>query len=136
MQYTGKPMKDTTHIERIPPDDQMSIYDFDILTDEKAIGLIDFCAPVKLLDYLDAMINPKYTDIYSQVRKRVKECLEFTQARNPFHAGRPGKYDANDMNRVGSLKRQGRTFREIAAEIGCSPSTASRLYDKSFNVLK
>lgn len=129
-------MKDTAHIERIPPDDQMSIYDFDILTDEKTIRLIDLCVPVKLLDYLDAMIDPKYSDIYKQVRRRVKECLEFTQARNPFHAGRPGKYDVNDMKRVRSLKRQGRTFREIAAEIGCSPSTASRLYDKSFNILK
>lgn len=126
----------TDRHDRRPPDDQMSIYDFDILADEKVISSIDSCAPVKLIDYLDAMVDPKYSDVYRHVRRRIRECLEFSQARNPFHAGRHGKYGEEDMKRIKSMKSQGRTFREIAAEIGCSPSTVSRLYVKSLGVPK
>lgn len=56
------------------------------------------------------------------------------RARNPRGAGRPGKYSLHTDTLIYRLRNEGRSIREIAREIKCSPGYVQKLLSKKGTV--
>jgi transposase-like protein len=50
------------------------------------------------------------------------EAAKRSEARNPFGAGRPERFDEEDKKGMLEMKNSGMTYRQIAEEYGCSTS--------------
>lgn len=85
-----------------------------------------------LIAQLDTMVKDPSDSGYRALREEILHRMNRAEVRNPFHAGAPAKYEGHYEGRARSLKAEGRTTREIAAELGCSQSTVVRLLGRKY----
>lgn len=77
-----------------------------------------------LLRALDRHVKNLEDEEYQKIREDLR--LRMKQTINPFDAGRPSKYKKDTAEKAVALRRSGMTVREVAKELGCSPSTVTR----------
>lgn len=85
-----------------------------------------------LIAQLDTMVKDPSDSDYRALREEMLHRMNRAEVKNPFHAGAPAKYEEDYEGRANSLKAEGRTTRQIAAELGCSQSTVVRLLGRKY----
>ena len=83
-----------------------------------------------LIEHLDTMVRDPSAEDYKALRDEMLRRMSRAETVNPFHAGAPPKYEDDAEDRAYALKKEGMTTRQIAAEMGCSQSTAVRLLNR------
>lgn len=83
---------------------------------------IRYCTAVGLVKFLDHFVKDTEDPDYQLLKKRLMEAAKRSEARNPFGAGRPERFDEEDKKAMLEMKNSGMTYRQIAEEYGCSTS--------------
>lgn len=83
---------------------------------------IRYCCATYLVKYLDYFVKDTEDADYQLLKKRLMEAAKRSEARNPFGAGRPERFDEEDKKAMLEMKNSGMTYRQIAEEYGCSTS--------------
>ena len=83
---------------------------------------IRYCTASRLVDYLDHFVKNTGDPDYKLLKTRLMEAAKRSEARNPFGAGRPERFDEEDKKNMLEMKNSGITYRQIAEEYGCSTS--------------
>ncbi len=63
-----------------------------------------------------------YDPDYKLLKTRLMEAARRSEARNPFGAGRPERFDEEDKKNMLEMQKSGMTYRQIAEEYECSTS--------------
>lgn len=83
---------------------------------------IRYCTATGLVDFLDHFAKGTEDPDYQLLKIRLMEAAKRSEARNPFGAGRPERFDEEDKKEMLEMKNSGMTYRQIAEEYGCSTS--------------
>ncbi len=81
-----------------------------------------------LLQNLDQMVRDPADRDYLELREVLRSAYDSCANNvNPFGAGAPVKYGRDVREKVHKLRKEGRKISDIAAEVGCSRATVSRI---------
>lgn len=83
---------------------------------------IRYCCATYLVECLDHFVKDTDDPNYMLLKTRLMEAAKRSEARNPFGAGRPERFDEEDKKNMLEMKNSGMTYRQIAEEYECSTS--------------
>lgn len=67
---------------------------------------IRYCTATGLVDFLDHYVKDTEDPDYQLLKKRLMEAAKRSEARNPFGAGRPERFDEEDKNDIQTDRRR------------------------------
>ena len=76
---------------------------------------IRYCTVSRLTDYLDYYVKDTEDPDYQLLKKRLMEAAKRSEARNPFGAGRPERFDEEDKKGMLEMKNSGRSPKSMDA---------------------
>jgi len=113
-----------------PVPGQMSMFDdeFGVIDTNTLSDISDKQLVCHLDQYAADPSDPTYQAICREILNRMSESR--TAGKNPFGAGAPKKYSDSDVQKACAMKAEGKSHRQIANELGCSPTTVKHLLER------
>lgn len=84
-----------------------------------------------ILEQLDKHIKDPEDEEYKVIRRTLERRLQCRESINPFGAGAPRTYGDDITEQVVDLRRQGKSYRAIAEDLGIPKSTVERIDKRS-----
>ena len=81
-----------------------------------------YMSPVCLVEQLDFLVKDPADPDYLVLKERLNWFARKAMDRNPFGAGRPGRFDDSEKLEMARMKDSGKTYRQIAEHFECSTS--------------
>lgn len=83
-----------------------------------------------LVNQLDYLVKDPADKNYIELKKYLMEMAERASNRNPFFAGRPGRFSEKEKQDMYARKKAGDTYRTIAEYYECSTSLVHKAVDE------
>ena len=78
--------------------------------------------PSYLVEQLDFLVRDPQDPDYLVLKEELQKIARCAMDKNPFGAGRPERFDHREKQHMIDMRREGKTFREIAEYYECSTS--------------